>query len=173
MCVCVSAKLCIVMAHQQFVQMWHFFYCSQNWFFIHLIFVDSLEINAAILHFHFLHINKKGNFFLTISIEHWLRSEKEEREREKSVWKHWFGASQNMCMIGAGTKESSVVLHKNYIFRFLMFCNHIIKLSSTFAYERLYLFFSLHVFEGHSVPAHLCYTHAHSHRSILIALKCK
>lgn len=138
----------------------------RNWFLFHFFFgfirksmlLFCISISCTLI---------KRNIFFHHH-RHWFE------ETRKGARKHWFVASQNICMIGVVTERvKSFVLHKNYIFRFLnVLQSHRKTLSSTLPYERLYFFH--HVSEGHS--RHTCVTHAHfAHpsASILIALKCK
>lgn len=131
-----------------------FFFMFTKLVFISLYFLGTLEINVAILHFHFLHINKKKEFFLHFISIDW-------REEAKNARKHWFVASQNMCTIGVMTKSQTLFCIKITFFVFLMFCNHIIKLSSTFTYERLYFSTCL---KG-TISRHTCITHTHVYRA--------
>ena len=113
--------------------------------------MDSLEINA-ILHFHFLHINKKEWFFLLSFIDS-IEEEKTPASSSSTSSKKKHTKTLIRCFSKhvydwCSTKS---VLHKNYIFRFIMFCNHIIK-SIRRIYIRTALF---HVFKGHTCVTHV------------------
>lgn len=132
-------------ANQQLVHMWHFFVRVHETGFYFTLFLDSLEINAA-LHFHFLHIINERNFFLSSWFD-W----REEEKTPAQTWKHWFVASRNTCMNRCSVFTQKIVLHKNYIFRILMFCNHIIN-----SIQHLHTMALFHVcFEGHTCVTHV------------------